>query len=162
MRQTDLFSLNSIHGDEYYTYDYDVEKIAQRLRPGLTIWCPFDRDDSQFPKVLRQHGFKVVHTCTDFFTTDPPEGVNAIVSNPPFSRKKEVLQRCRELDMKFALILPILMINDGTPLDYGQQIMLFRKRMHFYHRDNGEKNKPRTNCFVLSNGLLQHDFDIVR
>ena len=64
--------------------------------------------------------------------------------------------------MPFALILPFLFLNDGVPLDYGHQIMLFRKRIHFVIPEIGELNKPRTNCFVLSNGILKNDFTIVR
>lgn len=152
----------SIRGDEYWTMEKDVRSIADNLIDGLKIWCPFNDTSSNFSKVLRECGYEVVTTDTDFFCTDIPDGCNAIVSNPPFSRKKEVLERCRELGIRFALILPFLHLNDGTPLDYGEQVMLFRKRMHFIMPDIGELNKPRTNCFVLSNGLLQKDFTIVR
>lgn len=158
----DIMAINSVRGDEYYTLRKDVESIVENLRGGVRIWCPFDTDESQFPIVLREHGFDVVNTSTDFFSTEPPDGCNAIVSNPPFSRKKDVLKRCKDLNMPFALILPFLFLNDGVPLDYGHQIMLFRKRMHFVIPDVGELNNPRTNCFVLSNGLLQQDFKIVR
>ena len=94
--------------------------------------------------------------------TEPPPGCNAVVSNPPFSRKKEVLRHLKDLNLPFALILPFLFLNDGVPLDYGHQIILFRKRIHFIIPEIGELNKPRTNCFVLSNGILKNDFTIVR
>lgn len=127
----------------------------------MKIWCPFDTDTSNFPIVLRERGYDVVNTCTDFFQTPPPEGVNCVISNPPFSRKKDVLIRLAELELPFVLILPILFINGGVPFDYGHQLIMFRKRM-FFDSPEGLLNKPRTNCVVLSNGLLKHDFTIIR
>lgn len=148
--------------DEYYTLPKHVEAIADNMVywKNMHIWCPFDDENSYFPPILRAHGFTVTATSTDFFTTDPPPGVNAIVSNPPFSCKREIIKRIDDLGLPFILILPFLYLNDGVPLDYGQQIMLFRKRMHFNTPD-GEVNKPRTNCFVLSNGLLKENMKIV-
>ena len=93
--------------------------------------------------------------CTegDFFTTEPPEGVQCIISNPPFSLKKEVMNRIKRLNIRFALILPFQWLNDGVPLEYGHQIMFFRQRMHF-DTPEGIYNKPRSNCIVLSDGLF--------
>lgn len=150
----------SIHGDEYYTYERDVRVIAENLVRPMQIWCPFDTDESMFPKVLREYGHKVINTCTDFFTTPPPEGTEAIISNPPFSKKKLVVQRISELGIPFVLILPLLWLNDGVPFDYGNQFMLYRKRIRF-RTPSGDTNRPRTNCFVLSNGLLKQDFKVI-
>lgn len=158
----DVLAINSVRGDEYFTLEKDVRTIADNLIPNLNIWCPFDTKESHFPHVLREYGHTVTATSSDFFTTEPPPGCNAVVSNPPFSRKKEILQRLKDLDLPFALILPFLFLNDGVPLDYGHQIILFRKRIHFIIPEIGELNKPRTNCFVLSNGILKNDFTIVR
>ena len=100
--------------------------------------------------------------CTDgdFFTTDPPKGTEAVVSNPPFSRKKEVVKRFDELGLKYAIIVPFLWLNDGVPFDYANQLMMFRKRMHFLI--NGQElNKPRQNCVVISNGLLTQNFILI-
>lgn len=94
------------------------------------------------------------------FRHRPTGGVQAVISNPPFSRKREVLERLDDLGLKYALIMPILFLNDGVPLDHAYQIMMFRKRMHFQN-DAGEMNKPRQNCVVISNGLLTHDFIII-
>lgn len=152
----------SIHGDEYYTLPLHVNDICDCLKPlnGGVIWLPFDRDDSEFTKVMRDRGFNVVNTSTDFFCTDPPEGCCAIISNPPFSRKRDVLKRVRELDIPFALLLPALWVNDGVPFDYGNQMIWWRKRVYFM-TPYGVKNNARTTCFVLSNGLLKQDLTII-
>lgn len=153
----DFWEPGSINGDEYYTLQPDAEVIADHLlKLPLKVWCPFNDAGSVWPEVLKRHGFDVVVTETDFFTTEPPAGVQCIISNPPFSRKKEVMDRIRELNLRFALILPFQWLNDGIPMGYGHQLMLFRKRMYF-NTPQGIANKPRSNCFVLSDGLLDGD-----
>jgi hypothetical protein len=156
----DIMAVESIRGDEYFTLDADAETIAQHIVRPMTVWLPFNDSGGAFDRVLPRHGHKTVCTNTDFFTTTPPEGTEAVISNPPFSRKKEVVKRLDELGLKFALIVPFLWLNDGVPFDYAHQLMLFRKRMHF--RICGEElNKPRQNCVVISNGLLTNDFIII-
>jgi hypothetical protein len=102
----------------------------------------------------------VIATDGDFFTTEPPQGVQAIISNPPFSRKKEVMDRIKALDLRFVLILPFQWLNDGIPLEYGKQVMFFRQRMYF-NTPQGVRNKPKANCFVLSDGLLKGDLTFI-
>ena len=46
--------------DEYYTPAYAVEPIVKYIKPHSTIWCPFDKADSQFVKVFQQNGFNVI------------------------------------------------------------------------------------------------------
>lgn len=151
----------SIRGDEYYTREKDAETIAQHIIRPLTVWLPFNDRGKAFEKVLKEHGHKCICTDGDFFTTDPPAGVQAVISNPPFSRKKEVLLRLERLGLKYVLIMPILFLNDGVPLDYATQVMFFRKRMYFSLGGGTELNKPRQNCVVISNGLLTHDFIVI-
>lgn len=131
---------------------------------GGVVWCPFDTEESQFVKILRSRGYDVVATHIsngqDFFETDPPTNCKAIISNPPFSIKKQIMYRIKELNIPFVLILPCLWINDGIPFDFGYQMIWWRKRVHFMTTD-GEKNKPRTTCFALSNGLLKQDLIII-
>ena len=151
----------SINGDEYYTRDKDAEIIAQHIIRPLTVWLPFNDRGKAFDRILPEHGHRVICTDSDFFQTDPPQGSQAVISNPPFSRKKDVIKRLDELGLKYALIVPLLFINDGTPLDYTTQLMIFRKRMYFSLGDGPELNRPRQNCVVISNGLLTHDFIVI-
>ena len=157
----DFWQVGSIHGDEYYTRREDAEIIASNIiNLPLRVWLPFNDTDSVWGDVLRSRGFETVATDGDFFKTDPPSGVQCIISNPPFSRKAEVLERIRELNLRFALILPFQWLNDGIPLEYGHQLMFFRQRMHF-NTPYGCLNKPRANCFVLSDGLLKSNLTFV-
>ena len=157
----DFWQRGSIHGDEYYTREEDARIIAANLiKIPLTVWLPFRDRNSVWVDILPEYGFDVVVTDGDFFETDPPPGVQCIISNPPFSRKAEVMERIKRLNLRYALILPFQWLNDGIPLEYGHQIMLFRQRMYF-NTPSGCRNKPRSNSFVLSDGLLKQDFTFV-
>ena len=64
-------------GDEQYTPKYGVEVLLphiQHLKDKI-IWCPFDKEDSEFVKVLSENGFKVVYSHIeygqDFFNYEP-------------------------------------------------------------------------------------------
>lgn len=128
---SEIFKIESIKGDEYFTLDKDAEIIAQHIIKPMKVWLPFNDKGKAFDRILPKHGHKVICTDTDFFTTEPPEGTQAVISNPPFSRKKEVIKRLDQLRLKYALIVPLLFLNDGVPLDYTNQLMMFRKRVHF-------------------------------
>lgn len=39
--------------DEYFTPKYAVDPILKYLKPNSTIWCPFDKDISEYVRVLR-------------------------------------------------------------------------------------------------------------
>lgn len=154
MASPGFWDVGSIHGDEYYTRREDAEIIADNIvQLPLKVWLPFNDMESVWVDVLTERGFDVIATDSDFFTTEPPSGVQCIISNPPFSKKREVMDRIKALNLRFALILPFQWLNDGIPLEYGNQIMIFRQRMYF-NTPNGVRNKPRANCFVLSDGLL--------
>lgn len=151
----------SIRGDEYFTLEKDAEIIAQHIIKPMQVWLPFNDIGGAFETVLPKHGHKVICTEGDFFQTDPPPGTEAVISNPPFSRKKEVVKRLNDLGLKFAIIIPILWLNGGVPFDYAHQLMMFRKKICF--RMDGEVLKqPRTTCVVISNGILSSDFIVIR
>ena len=94
--------------DEYRTPAYAVYPILKRLKKNTSIWCPFDKSDSQYVKVFQGHGFHVVYghiqTGQDFFDFPVPS-CDYIVSNPPYSRKGEVFQRLFELQIPFAMLI---------------------------------------------------------
>ena len=57
---------------------------------------------------MTELGFNVIHRDIDFFTNNFGD---IIVSNPPFSKSKEILTRLKILDKPFILILPSQKIN---------------------------------------------------
>jgi hypothetical protein len=100
-------------------------------------------------------GFNTIHEEIDFFTENRGD---IIVSNPPFSKSKEVLTRLKELNKPFVLILPAFKIttqyvrslfkDSADPL----QLIIPRSRIHFQKQINGEtpegwKNACNFDCF---------------
>ena len=106
-------------GDEQYTPAKTVELILpyiQHLKDKI-IWLPFDRDDSQFVKVLTANGFKVVYSHIDYgqdFFNYEPEKWDVIISNPPYTNKRAYWERCLAFGKPFALLLPINILSDSV------------------------------------------------
>jgi len=91
-------------GDEYMTRRSTWESIAHLLPRDKVIWEAF-RGDGGSASILRDlTGCEVISNDEDFFTHNRGD---IVVSNPPFSKKKEVLQRCKELNKPFILLMPM-------------------------------------------------------
>lgn len=99
------FSSNS---NERYTPRYAVVPIIKYLPKDKIIWCPFDTANSEFVIALREVGFKVEYshivTGQNFFEYKPKQW-DIIVSNPPFSGKKQIFERCLSFGKPFALLM---------------------------------------------------------
>lgn len=138
--------------DECLTPRYAVLPIVKHLvfRGYWNIWCPFDHDDSMYVRVLRQHGFNVVNTHIqkgqDFFETEPPAGVNCIISNPPFSCKDKVLRRLYDLKIPFGVLLPQNSLQAigrvNMFMENGLEYLGFDRRICFYTNGNLTKWNP--------------------
>lgn len=102
----------SSHNDEFYTPTYAIEPIAKYLRPNSLIWCPFDIEESNFPKLFDRLGHDVLRTHLDygqdFFKLECPSTVDYIISNPPYTVKGEVLERLFEIGKPFAMLLGVV------------------------------------------------------
>lgn len=136
----------SASSDECLTPRYAVEPIIPYLKSSKfkTVWCPFDTPHSQYVRVLSRKGFKVLHSHIDegkdFFSYLPDVPYDVIVSNPPFSKKDEVLERVYALGKPFMLLLPQNSLQSQKRvklfMKHGLQYLGFDKRVCFY--TNGE------------------------
>jgi len=104
--------------DEYHTPPILVEAIVPYIvgKPKeTTIWCPFDTEKSAFVEILRERGFKVIHSHIwegkDFFQYEPKEEYDYIISNPPFTRKLDVFRRLFDLKKPFAMVMGLPILN---------------------------------------------------
>ncbi len=100
--------------DEYYTPKYAVSILKPYMnKEWKTIWCPFDKEWSNYVNLLGEWGYNVIHTHIDydqdFLTYDPDFEFDAIISNPPFSIKNQILNKCYEYGKPFCLLLPYTM-----------------------------------------------------
>jgi len=139
--------------DDYMTPKYAWENIKDYI-PKKKIWEAF-YGDGESGKYLTELGFDVIHEERDFFT-DPPDEWDIIVSNPPFSHSKKVLNKLAELDKPFIIIIPASKIYTSyfreNFKDKGLQIIIPRKRIHFLKLVDGKpvegwKNACNFDCF---------------
>ena len=127
--------------DEVYTPAYAVKPILKYIRMKdypVTVWCPFDTEESEFVKLIRAEGHKVVNSHIDegknFFYWEPEEKYDYIISNPPFSIKDDVLKRLYELNKPYAMLLPIPSLQGQKRFPYIKdcQALIFDKRINYF------------------------------
>jgi hypothetical protein len=129
------------------TPKYAWENIKQYI-PKKKIWEAF-YGDGKSGSYLQELGFDVIHEEIDFFEENRGE---IIISNPPFSKSKEVLTRLKELNKPFILILPSSKINTQyvrnlfKDADDKLQIIIPRKRIQFTKIINGQTSEQTNAC----------------
>jgi hypothetical protein len=138
--------------DDYMTPKYAWENIQHLIAKDKVIWEAF-YGDGESGKYLTELGFDVIHKPVDFFENDLGD---IIISNPPFSKSKEVMGRLKELDKPFIVILPASKIcTQYIRENYKNselQIIIPRKRIHFIKHVDGKqpenwKNACNFDCF---------------
>ena len=128
--------------DEMYTPRYGVLPLLEFLPKNAKVWCPFDTLDSQFVKVLKENGISVINSHIDsgqdFYSYEPEEW-DILVSNPPFTRKRQIFERALSFGKPFALLMTNTWLNDAAPkqlfYDIDLQLLMFDKRIEY----SGEK-----------------------
>jgi len=93
--------------DDYMTPKSAWENINHYIPKDKVIWEAF-YGDGKSGEYLRELGFDVIHEPIDFFEENRGE---IIVSNIPFSKKKEIFTRLKQLGKAFIIICPSSMVN---------------------------------------------------
>lgn len=103
--------------DEWYTTNDMVDRILPYIPDFSTVWCPFDKEDSNFVRRFTEAGINVIFSHIDdgqdFFEYEPSEHYDYIISNPPFSRKDDVFERLFALKKPFAMVMSMNNIFDS-------------------------------------------------
>ncbi len=134
-----------IKHDDYMTPKYAWENIKQFIPEDKVIWEAF-YGDGKGGTFLEEMGFNVIHEPIDFFEEDKGD---IIVSNPPFSKSKEVMNRLYELDKPFIIIFPSSKINTQYFRQWANklQIIIPKKRINFDKKVNGQTpNNYKSSC----------------
>lgn len=133
-----------------------------------TIWFPFNHYDSQFK--LKADELKLKYKAThkfddlgnDFFSTEPPEDCDLMISNPPFNIQYEILNRSFDLIDEgkikaFSLLLPLSTLETPKRADLYEKykkdlsIIIFKKRIKFI----GKKTSFNTACCWICFNIKQ-------
>ena len=71
----------------------------------------------------------------DFYTWQPNEHWDCIISNPPFTNKRKIFERALSFNKPFALVMSLTWMNDSAPKqlfkDKDLQLLMFEERMKF-------------------------------
>lgn len=127
------------NNDECYTPDYAVKPIIKYIPKDWAVWCPFDKEDSEFVKQIKANGNKVIATHIgnnqNFYEYEPSEHWDCIISNPPFSGKRHIFERALSFNKPFALLMALTWLNDSAPkqlfAEKDLQLLMFDKRIKF-------------------------------
>lgn len=153
--------------DEFYTPEYAIEPIIKYIpKQPVTIWCPFDTEDSLFVKMFKQHGYNVIATHIsngqDFFLIEPPD-CDYIISNPPYSKKSEVFERLFKIGKPFAMLVGVVGLFESRRRfemfrDNDFEIMYMNRRISYFKDYKEQKpslNPPFSSVYVCHNMLLK-------
>jgi len=151
--------------DEFYTPEYAIEPLLKYIKPNSKIWCPFDTDQSNFVKIFKKENHIVylshIELGKDFFETEPPQNINYIISNPPYSKKTEVFARLFELGIPFAMLVGVVGLFESAKRfnmfkNNNFEEMYFNKRIAYFRDYNEQKpslNPPFSSVYICKDIL---------
>ena len=145
-----------IKHDDYMTPKYAWENIAHLIPKDKIMWEAFYGDGTSGTH-LRELGFNTIHEPIDFFDDETVPEYDILISNPPFSQSKNILDRLYELDKPFIIIMPSPKICTSyfrRWKDRQLQIIIPRKRIHFTKLVDGVmpvgwKNACNFDCYYF-------------
>lgn len=150
-------------GDELYTPINAITPLIKYLPKDAVIWECAEKpnENGNITTELIKNGFKVVttsiHNGVDFLNCEIPNEITHIITNPPFSEKNRFLQRCYEIGLPFALLLPIQALDTKNRFNlykkYGLQLMIFNKRINYI----GSNGSPPFTSAWFTNGILKEE-----
>lgn len=96
--------------------------------------------------------------------TPPPDGVECVVSNPPFSKRNDIFKRLFEWDIPFALIMNMNGIFDSKERydlfkDKQVEFLIPKGRMKFFTPDGVTKNSPNFQSIYICSKLLDKQLE---
>jgi len=94
--------------DEWFTDDATVTKCYELLNApiGSRVLLPFDTEKSAFVRIAIEHGLTPIYGITDFIDGEQYE-CDYICTNPQFSLKNEIMERCFEYGKRSVLVMPL-------------------------------------------------------
>ncbi|MDH4127267.1 MAG: hypothetical protein OEV44_00825 [Spirochaetota bacterium] len=165
------FAKKKSKSDEWYTPKSAVSHILSYLKPNSKILSPFDTKDSNFIKILNDAGHKVVYTHIkygyDFFdlTKKQVAEYDYIISNPPYSKRNEILIKLYELEKPFAMLMNTNGLFDSSIrwnlFKSNNFCLIYLKGRVNYMKEYGleEKSSPPFQSAYITNGLSNNQIE---
>ena len=145
--------------DEFYTPRYAISPILNYVPTGSRVHCPFDTTESNFVKMLVEHGCHVTHghllTGHDFWNYAPPS-CDFVISNPPYSAKGDVLARLFDWGVPFAMLVGVVGLFESQKRfemfrDNDFEILYLNRRVSYFEDYSDPKpklNPPFSSVYV--------------
>jgi len=156
--------IHAVVYDEIHTPQYAIVPILKFLKGSSKILCPFDGENSNYVKLLRENGHDVKFSnleTKDFFnyTKAEVEEYDYIISNPPYSIKDNVLAKLYELNRPFAMLMPITTLEGKRRgelfASYGVQVLVLNSRVNFLNQKTNNYFNTSYFCYnVLPDNLM--------
>lgn len=133
-----MTNARDLKDDDYETPLSAWRSVVEYVPKDKVVWDPFYGSGASGDH-LRSLGLNVIHQKEDFFLVDRGD---VILTNPPFSKKKEVLTRLKALGKPFAVLLPASVLGTKMlrTLFPDIQVMIPNGRISFV------KNGTQTNA----------------
>lgn len=124
--------------DNYYSNKEVWQVVKDYIPRDKVLWESF-YGDGKSGQYLRELGFDVIHKDINFFDNNLGD---IIISNPPFSKRRDIFTRLKKLDKPFMMVMfPIVLSCKWfLDLDMDIQVIIPKKRPKFYHLELNKKN----------------------
>ncbi|AGM25508.1 hypothetical protein [Spiroplasma chrysopicola] len=150
--------------DEWYTFPKTIEALNIYLPQNSNILCPFSWKESNFVKVLsKYHNVVYSHLSKGTilknfysYTKNDLKNIDFIIDNPPFSTRNEVFMKLYELNIPFAMLVPLVTITKKCVRDRIEDlsILFFKKRQIFFNQDGKVQGSPYDTVFICYGNVL--------
>tara|TARA_R100001530_G_scaffold13104_1_gene12166 strand:+ start:6004 stop:6501 length:498 start_codon:yes stop_codon:yes gene_type:complete len=122
--------------DECYTPENAVLPLLSELSKDNVYYDCTSGISSSLLDCFNENGYKCLSSeDRNFLTDDIPDGVDVIITNPPYSKKDKFIERCYQLKKPFALLLPVSSlqgIKRGEMFSQnGVELLVLKKRIDF-------------------------------
>lgn len=144
--------------DEFYTLYSDVEKIFEIIpnKKDYHYILPFNDGNSSFKKYCEINSLKHTSGNKDYkeFIYKIPNAL--VVSNPPFSKFREIINFYMFYDIKFILVAPLSGLTYSNVFNYWKEWELnpLFVDLNWFKRPDGSKKNVQ--CFLITNLPLYH------
>ena len=145
----------NILSDEWYTPKFIVDKcieIAKDKISNKVVLLPFDTEKSLFVQELDKSDAILCYGFRDFLTAEKEYDI--LITNPPFSIKEKVFEKCLQNGKDFILVLPETFIFSVGFYDllekykFNYKLYSPKQRVYFIDQD-GKQNRPNFHTIIV-------------
>lgn len=142
----------NVLSDEWYSPQFLVNKCFEIAKSSGLLMLPFDTQESNFTKTAENLEIDNINSIQDFL--DNNYEYDYLITNPPFSIKEKVIEKCLQDGKEFILVLPqTYLFSVGfydllQKYDFHYKVYSPKQRVYFIDQ-NGNQNRPNFHSVIL-------------